>query len=777
MFWSTFEKEQFPAPTTMGGKKSKKRKHTQYADDDVNSGNNVGVGATIADLRADATEHLEMEGRSDSREWTNIGRGGKKQKVDNYPSLGYSELHKLQSMVNINHLQGLVLYCLADGNMAPSWVSVRHHRMVRKAVVLFVPGLERGMFDGSIELEAPEENLINFSEPASDTPEPVAAAEDLIDMSNSDIPSNPFIAQGSKSGPLINLSSAGNDSTESLRPEKNAQSSVASDLNKYRESHYIGKIPQHSPDNYVPEPLTHNKLPLPLKPLADCFAHLWPVKAPGDEKYGKVFSPLHAMLNSPIPKTQEEKREDKQIKGPKPAREGKNWENKRTSITEFIASREELQDNEYILHHLWFTDPEESVINFGQRFVNKQTAEDGWVDTNVKSLDDGAVPDENIQAGSITGGRVVLAMDCEMCMVEGGEMALTRISLVEWDGTVLLDEFIKPDKPIINYLTPYSGITPAKLKNVTTTLKDIQTRLLQEITPRHILIGHSLNADLLALRLTHPFLIDTSILYPHPRGPPMKSSLKWLTQKYLNREIQKGHGTMGHDSIEDARACLDLVKLKCERGPQWGTSEAANESIFKRLKRSAKSGLGNDSSHDNGKIGAVIDHGKPERNFGSMASYCISCVSDAKVVEGVKRAVHGDEDGSNIPGGGVDFTWARFQELASVRGWLLDYKHSTVPKPEIEPSTAALGEAVSNTVHNIKAIRDSLPPCTLFIVCSGTGDPREMARLQEMQRTFKREYQTKKWDELSVKWTDVEEQGLKAAVRKARVGVGFVTIT
>ena len=60
---------------------------------------------------------------------------------------------------------------------------------------------------------------------------------------------------------------------------------------------------------------------------------------------------------------------------------------------------------------------------------------------------------------------------------------------------------------------------------------------------------------------------------------------------------------------------------------------------------------------------------------------------------------------------------------------------------------------------------------------SGTGDPREMARLQEMQRTFKREYATKKWDQLSVKWTDVEEQALKMACRKAREGLGFVTIT
>ena len=33
-------------------------------------------------------------------------------------------------------------------------------------------------------------------------------------------------------------------------------------------------------------------------------------------------------------------------------------------------------------------------------------------------------------------------------------MALTRISIVGWDGTVIMDELVKPDKPIIDYLTP-----------------------------------------------------------------------------------------------------------------------------------------------------------------------------------------------------------------------------------------------------------------------------------------------------------------------------------
>lgn len=719
----------------MGGGKSKKRKLAQYAEDLDRVESTTGVGAMLAHIRCQpAQEGAAEEHKPDAGEWTTVGKGGKKQKMANYPAISYSELHRIKQSVNINSLQSLVLYCLADGT-SPQFVSVRHHGMVKKAVVLLVPGLEMGMFNGGIKLDAPE-----AAPPGAESPNFI----------------NESMANGKESSADVADQIATNEDTNT----------------------YNIKPPPKSPDDYLPLQLAPDNLPIPLKPVAECFSHVWPVKAPGEERNGKVHSPLHAMLNSPITKTQEEKREDKLSKGPKPAREGKNWENRRTPITSFVSVKEELQENDFTLHPVYWTTPAEKEKDLQQRLTEKKTLNDGWVDTPVDNVDSGTISDDRIEKDSLTAGHSILAMDCEMCLVEGGVMALTRISLVKWDGSILLDEFVKPDKPIIDYLTTYSGITPSKLENVTTNLKDIQSRLLKEITPYHILVGHSLNSDLAALKLTHPFVVDTSILYPHPRGPPMKSSLKWLAQKYLGREIQKGHGNVGHDSVEDAIACLDLVKMKCERGPQWGTSEATVESIFKRLKRSSKNGTSAPSS--SGRTGAIIDHGAPEKNFGSMASYCIGCTEDAGVVRSVKRTVLGDEDGRYIPGGGVDFTWARFQELATIRGWLNDHRYSSngvSQKPtDVDPSPKDLAEAVTKTVNNIKAIRDFLPPCTLFIVYTGTGDPRAMARLQVMHRTYKREYLTKKWDDLSIKWTDTEEQGLKAACQKARGGLGFVTI-
>ena len=319
-------------------------------------------------------------------------------------------------------------------------------------------------------------------------------------------------------------------------------------------------------------------------------------------------------------------------------------------------------------------------------------------------------------------------------------------------------------------------MTAAKLASVATTLSDIQARLLDLFKPHTILIGHSLNADLTAMKLAHPFIIDTSILYPHPRGPPLKSSLKFLAQKYLNREIQKDHGSIGHDSIEDATACLDLVKQKCEKGAKWGTSEASGESIFTRLSRTHRPGAAHETEMY--RLGARVDHGRKDQKSRGPEKFWISCSDDDEVVAGVERAVLGDSDGAVIPGDGVDFTWARLRELENLRGWSNDNRNrisSNAPFPE--PSLAALSSTVSQTVQRIVSIHAMLPPCTLFIVYSGTGDPKEMRRLQEMQRQFKREYAVKKWDQLSVRWTDVEEQALRRACTKARQAIGFVTIT
>ena len=742
----------------MAGKR--KRGDPGYSDDDdpvkgpSAPGNGFGIAETLNRLQdADAptekpeTDRPSEESQSqDSPDAMNESRKGKKKqkRVDGekvkYPDLTYVE-GRLQSSIRIQDLQNLLLYCFADG-IAPQWISVKHSARVRKIVVLMVPGLEMGMFDGTISFESSPEEAGGM---AVDT------------------------------------------------EQENTENGKKEDFVRWKQ----GLPPVDKSNRFNPRPLSHENLPEPLKPLADMFPHIWPVKAPGDSKYNRVHSPLQAILLSALPKN----KDNGGGKGPKQAKQDKSFKPQRTPINAFISSMEDLQENDYVLHPAFFTTDEQKRANEEARKRASKSTDDGWVDTHVPSLESATIPDSEIQQGSMTAGHDVLTMDCEMIITEGGQSELARVSLVRWDGEVVLDEFVKPERPVIDYLTRFSGITKEILDPVTQTLADIQQKLLSILTPRTILIGHSLNSDLNALKITHPFIVDTTIIFPHPRGPPLKCSLKWLTQKYLGKEIQKGQN--GHDSIEDAVAVLDLVKQKCEKGERWGTSEASNESIFRRIARTARPGKSSGGPNGDGRTGAVVDWGNPERGFGAQATVAIGCSADEGVVKGVSATVNGDESNPSIPVGGVDFTWARMRELELLRGWCnrlpdpnnANESTSLVPPPEeATPATGPqiptssenpkdqktkndLATTVSQTISNISHVYESLPPCTLFIVYSGTGDPREVSRLQAMHKTYREEFQSRKpWDELSVKWTDTEEQALKKACERAREGCGFMCV-
>ncbi|KAK0671158.1 putative RNA exonuclease 1 [Cercophora samala] len=535
-----------------------------------------------------------------------------------------------------------------------------------------------------------------------------------------------------------------------------------------------------SPDHYYPRPLSKEALPFSLQPFADMFPHLWPVKAPGDDKYGKLHSPLTTMLTAPLNKTKDKNSD----------RSGADSHRDiRTRITEFLATPEELVDNGFPVHPV--------LLPEGERRDSFKDPE-GWVHTRVNKLEDGDVPESEIEQGSITAGREVLAIDCEMCLTGPGELALTRVSLVSWGGETVLDELVKPEKPITDYVTQYSGITKEMLEPVTTTLSDIQAKLLDLLHPRAILLGHSLDSDLKALQLAHPFIVDTSMLFPHARGPPLKNSLKYLAKRHLSREVQKGGGTInGHDSVEDAKTCLDLVKKKCEKGKAWATGDSQGENLFKRLARAgtayrATAGPEATGGLPVGKTSAAVEWGDLSRSACNAATVAISCKTDADVEAGVIRAVKGDPDGLEVPGGGVDFVWARMRELEFFQGWANKHKPSTdVAAAEEETSVvqeanrdaekqavSPLEECLSTLAQRLQRIHAALPPCTLFMVLSGTGDPREMSRLQSMHSQFKKEYNTpgSKWDQLSVKWTTDEEDALRKAVKVARAGVGFLSV-
>lgn len=155
--------------------------------------------------------------------------------------------------------------------------------------------------------------------------------------------------------------------------------------------------------------------------------------------------------------------------------------------------------------------------------------------------------------------QAVYALDCEMCYTTGG-CELTRITVVDMTCSTVYETFVKPSNTIIDYNTRFSGITAEDMNGVTVSISDVQAVLLNMFSEKTILIGHSLESDFKALKLIHSNVVDTSVVFPHKLGPPFKRALRNLVSDHLKKIIQNDVG--GHDSAEDARACVELMLWK-----------------------------------------------------------------------------------------------------------------------------------------------------------------------------------------------------------------------
>ncbi|XP_022594856.1 RNA exonuclease 1 homolog [Seriola dumerili] len=171
---------------------------------------------------------------------------------------------------------------------------------------------------------------------------------------------------------------------------------------------------------------------------------------------------------------------------------------------------------------------------------------DGYVSTFSKPLPPG-------------GNGGVFALDCEMCYTKQG-LELTRVTVIDSEMKVIYDTFVKPESKVVDYNTRFSGVTEEDLESATITLRDVQAVLLSMFSAESILIGHSLESDLLALKLIHSSVVDTAIVFPHRLGLPYKRALKNLMADHLKRIIQDN--VEGHDSSEDASACMELMVWK-----------------------------------------------------------------------------------------------------------------------------------------------------------------------------------------------------------------------
>jgi len=296
--------------------------------------------------------------------------------------------------------------------------------------------------------------------------------------------------------------------------------------------------------------------------------------------------------------------------------------------------------------------------------------------------------------------------------------------VLDESGATILDMLCKPAHPIEDYLTRFSGITAELLKDVDATLSDVQTKLKEIIPANAVLVGHSLENDMIALKWYHPAVIDTAVLFGGGMGS--KRSLRSLADSHLSRKIQTG--SEGHSSVEDAKAALDLVQLKLKSPSGFAEAEKLEESIFARL-----------AAHK--KASSMADtRGRCSKHTSTTADLK-HCWEDS---QSTAAAVAACKAGKHL-------VVARLGELGK----------GELPKDESDPRVQA-------TAAHLEALlaEYAQPASLVFVLCT--------PRVDEVFELHRRKGDAKGKPQL---WGVLQDAALKRSVLKARGGLLFAHCT
>ncbi|CAG2117368.1 unnamed protein product [Medioppia subpectinata] len=235
----------------------------------------------------------------------------------------------------------------------------------------------------------------------------------------------------------------------------------------------------------------------------------------------------------------------------------------------------------------------------------------------------------------------IFSIDCEMCFTTADKLEVTRVSVVDENCAVVFDTLVKPKNKITNYLTKYSGITKKLLDPIDVTLEDVHKELDRILPEDAILCGQSLNCDLLALQLSHPYIIDTSVIYNTSGLRPVKPSLKFLSKKFLNLEIQNNDSSVGHDSTEDAVAAMKLVKLKLSMGLEFGDRVLSKVDYGNENRNFLP--INSYLERINTKLNVFYDYCDIESSDKSLVIYSSSNKSSHQLSEAINQCIHSDK--------------------------------------------------------------------------------------------------------------------------------------
>ncbi|KAG7393455.1 hypothetical protein PHYBOEH_006083 [Phytophthora boehmeriae] len=159
------------------------------------------------------------------------------------------------------------------------------------------------------------------------------------------------------------------------------------------------------------------------------------------------------------------------------------------------------------------------------------------------------------------------AIDVE-CVATGNgtnDRDVARIAVVDEDEKVVFDQYVKPTKPIMSYLTQLTGITKSDLEDAPN-LDEALVRLKEILPVDSVIVGQSIKKDLEWLMLQKPTDYKQEFDVADLFRLPVQStngvvryryfSLRHVAKYLLGQDIQEAD----HDPVIDARYAMKVFK-------------------------------------------------------------------------------------------------------------------------------------------------------------------------------------------------------------------------
>jgi PAB-dependent poly(A)-specific ribonuclease subunit 2 len=165
-------------------------------------------------------------------------------------------------------------------------------------------------------------------------------------------------------------------------------------------------------------------------------------------------------------------------------------------------------------------------------------------------------------------------------------MSLARVSCVlsstNGDERTIIDDYVRTEDAVLDYLTQYSGIHDGDLSvefstRSLTSIKSSYLKLRALVDRGVRFVGHGLPQDFRVCNIAVPSsqIIDTLEIFHRPGM--RKLSLRFLAFHVLGERVQEDE----HDSVEDARTSLRLYR-KYEEAVRQGNFEALMDRVMQK---------------------------------------------------------------------------------------------------------------------------------------------------------------------------------------------------